>query len=274
VPKLNATWFWTDDKMLYATYSEGFRRGGGNGGRRGSIFAADGPFGSYESDDLANYEIGSKNTFLDGRLTLNATFYHMIWDGIQIQTEDPQPGFFAVGIINFPEAEINGIEADFHWRPLQNLTLSGAVGYNDAELSEDATLWPGTDSERTAPKGTRLPLMPEWKYSLTGRIDFDATLLGAAPFMLATWTYNGETLNSLAGIQVSIEQADVRRTDSYDILNFRFGLEAEGWSAALFVDNLFNEYAPLFYSERYAQPRATVLPPRTFGINFRKDFDW
>ena len=274
VPKLNATWFWADNKMLYATYSEGFRRGGGNGGRRGSIFAAGGPYGAYESDDLSNYEIGSKNTLLDGRLTLNATYYHMVWDRIQIQTEDPTPGFFAVGIINFPQAEIDGVEAELHWRPIQNFTLSGALGYNDASLSEDATLWPGTDSERTAPKGTRLPLMPKWKYSLTGRLDFNGSLWGASPYLLGTWTYQGDTLNSLAGIQVSIEQAAVKKTPSYNLFNLRFGLESEGWSAALFVENLFNEYAPIFYNERYAQTRATVLPPRTFGINFRKDFDW
>jgi outer membrane receptor protein involved in Fe transport len=274
VPKLNATWFWAEDKMLYATYSEGFRRGGGNGGRRGSVFAADGLYGSYESDSLENYEIGTKNTFLNGRMTLNATYYHMVWDDIQIQTEDPQPAFFAIGILNFPQATIDGVEADFHFAAAQNLTLSGTLGYNDASLSEEATLWPGTDSERTAPDGTRLPLMPKWKYSLTGRVDFDATLWNANPYFLASWTYNGDSLNSLSGIQVSINQAGVRVTPSYDILNFRFGLDADGWSATLFVDNLLNEYAPLFFSERYTQTRATVLPPRTFGISFRKNLDW
>jgi outer membrane receptor protein involved in Fe transport len=274
VPKLNATWFWTDDNMLYATYSEGFRRGGGNGGRRGSIFAADGPFGSYQSDNLSNYEIGSKNTLMNGRLTVNATYYHMVWDKIQIQTEDPQPAFYAVGIINFPEATIDGVEAEFSFAATRSLTLSGTLGYNDAKLSKDARLWPGTDSERTAPKGTRLPLMPEWKYSLTGRYDFGGTLWNAHPYLLGTWTYNGDTLNSLAGIQVSINQAGVRKTPSYNLLNLRFGLDGQGWSASLFVDNLFNEYAPIFFSERYTQTRATVLPPRTFGINFRKDFNW
>jgi outer membrane receptor protein involved in Fe transport len=274
VPKLNATWFWSEDKMLYATYSEGFRRGGGNGGRRGSIFAADGPYGSYESDTLENYEIGSKNTLLDGRLTLNATYYHMIWSEIQIQTEDPQPAFFATGILNFPEATIDGVEADFSWAATNNITLNGVLGYNDAALSETATLWPGTDAERTAPDGTRLPLMPKWKYGLTGRFDFDATLWNANPYFLTTWTYNGDSLNSLAGIQGSINQAGVRVTPSYNIVDFRFGLDGDGWSATLFVDNLFNEYASLFFSERYTQTRATVLPPRTFGISFRKDFNW
>jgi outer membrane receptor protein involved in Fe transport len=274
VPKLNATWFWAEDKMLYATYSEGFRNGGGNGGRRGSLFAPGGPYDSYESDTLENWEIGTKNTLFDGRLTLNATFYNMIWDDIQIETEDPQPGFFALGIVNFPQAEIDGIEADAHWAVTQNLTLSATVGYNDASLSEDATLFPDTGAERSASAGTRLPLMPEWKYSLTGRYDFGSLLWNAQPYLIGTWTYNGDTVNSLAGFQSSVSQADARVTPSYNIVNLRFGLDAAGWSAALFVDNLFDEYATVFFSERYTQTRATVLPPRTIGINFRKNFDW
>jgi outer membrane receptor protein involved in Fe transport len=274
VPKLNATWFWAEDKMLYATYSEGFRNGGGNGGRRGSLFAPGSPYDSYESDTLENYEIGTKNTLFGGRLTLNATFYHMVWDDIQIETEDPQPGIFALGIVNFPQAEIDGIEAEAHWAVTENLTLSATVGYNDAALSEDATLFPDTGAERTATSGTRLPLMPEWKYSVTGRYDFSSMLWNAQPYLIGTWTYNGDTLNSLAGFQSAVDQADVRVTPSYNIVNLRFGMDAAGWSASLFVDNLFNEFAPVFFSERYAQTRATVLPPRTFGINFRKNFDW
>jgi iron complex outermembrane receptor protein len=274
VPKLNATWFWAADKMLYATYSEGFRQGGGNGGRRGTVFAPGSLYASYQSDNLTNYEIGSKNTLFDGRLTLNATFYHMVWDDIQIETEDPQPGFFALGIVNFPQAEIDGIEADAHWAVTQNLTLSGSLGYNDASLSKDATLFPDTKGERTAVNGTRLPLMPKWKYSLTGRYDFNSTLWGAQPFLVGTWTYNGDTVNSLAGFQSSVNQAAARVTPSFSLVNLRFGLDAAGWSAALFIDNLFDEYAPVFFSERYTQARATVLPPRTFGINFRKEFDW
>lgn len=272
VPKINATWFLTDDNMVFATYSEGFRSGGGNGARQGSIFASDGPFGTFDSDSLENYEIGSKNTFLQGRFQINATFYHMIWDNIQIQTEDPLPAFFAVGILNFPQAEIDGVEADFSLKASENLTLSGTLGYNDATLSESATLFEGTNAERTAIDGTRLPLMPKWKYSLTGRLDFNGTLWNATPFVLGTWAHNGSTLNSLAGIQVAISQADVRVTPSYDIVNLRFGLDADGWSAAFYVDNVFDKFAPVFFSERFAQTRATVLPPRTFGINVRKDF--
>jgi len=273
VPKFNATWNFTDQNMVYFTYSEGFRNGGANGGRRGSIFASGGQYDQYTSDNLLNYEIGTKNTLFDGRVLLNVTFYRMDWKNIQIQTEDPDPFIFATGILNFPEAKIDGIESNFSWLPVEQLTLTGTLGYNDATLKNDAVLWPDTDNETTIPKGTRLPLMPKWKYSLNARWDFQNRMLEANPFAMATWTYNGDSLNSL-GVTAGVTQEPPKENPSFNIVNLRFGLEGDNWSSQIFVDNLFNEYATVFYSTRWTQLRAAVLPPRTIGINFHRDFDW
>jgi len=272
VPKLNFTWNWSENSMMYATYSEGFRRGGFNGGRRGSVFATGGPYDEYKSDSLKNYEFGTKNTLANGRLVLNATFYRMDWSDIQIQTEDPGLQIFTLGIINFPSANINGVEADFHWRATEHLTWNGTLGYNKAKLAEDAVLWEGTEEERLIPQGTRLPLMPNWKYSLGARYDFGGQIFNAQPYVLGTWVHNGDSVNSLAGAQASVAQAEARLTPDYDLLNLRFGVDGDKWSAAIFVDNVFDEFARMFYSERYTQTRATVMPPRTYGINFRKEF--
>jgi iron complex outermembrane recepter protein len=108
--------------MLYALYSEGFRRGNypGSliradqeqeladrlGGRRpGEYTAADQPiidevlladdnfcgaaypnFGRQviESDSLKNYEIGAKLTMLDGRMQLNVSGYFIDWQNLQV----------------------------------------------------------------------------------------------------------------------------------------------------------------------------------------------
>ncbi len=273
VPKFNATWDITDDTMVYATYSEGFRHGGANGGRRGSVFATGGLYDSYTSDQLINYEVGTKNSLLDGRMTADVTFYRMDWKDIQIQAEDPDPLLFGTGIINFPKARINGIEGNFSFLPVESLTLTATLGYNDAKMAEEARLWPDTDDEVVIPKDTRLPLMPKWKFSFSPRWDFDGTIWNAQPWVMATWTYNGDSLNSL-GVQSTIGQAGIATSPAYNVVDLRFGLEGENWSAQIFADNLFNEYAQMFYSTRQTQPRLTVLPPRIIGIQYRKDFDW
>jgi iron complex outermembrane receptor protein len=93
VPKFNITYRFSDDKMVYATYSEGFRRGGANAAKPISVFGAGGLFHEFDSDTLENYEVGAKTTWADGRFQFNITAYHMVWDDIQIEAQrcDAQP---------------------------------------------------------------------------------------------------------------------------------------------------------------------------------------
>ena len=53
--KLNVTWRIDDDRLVYATYSEGFRVGGSNPLKPASVLPR-----SYEPDEVRNYELGTK----------------------------------------------------------------------------------------------------------------------------------------------------------------------------------------------------------------------
>ena len=74
VPKFNVTYDLTDDAMVYATYSEGYRPGGIN--RRGSL-------PPYQSDYLKNYEFGWKLTLADGAVRWNGAAYIQEWTNFQ-----------------------------------------------------------------------------------------------------------------------------------------------------------------------------------------------
>ena len=60
--------------------------------------------------------------------------------------------------------------------------------------------------------------------------------------------------------------------DAYQTGNLRFGLEGEHWSGSIFVDNVWDERADLFLSNRWATQRQSVNRPRTIGVQFRYDF--
>jgi len=272
VPKVTATYHVTDDQMLYFTYSEGFRRGGGNAARPTSVFGQS-PFNQFDSDTVKNYEIGAKTTFFDGRFQFNITGYHMIWDNIQIEAEDPQTNIFTLSIINFPEAELNGIEAFFNLVPVEGMSITANVGYSDAALSKTAVLFPGSDGEKIAASGEQLPLMPDWKGSLAVDYYFQQEILGGlTPSVHLAYTYTGDSLNSLKGIQSIEFDNPVRNQPSYSLTNLRFGLETDSWSAAIYVDNVFDKYAQQFFNDRWAQTRLTVNQPRSVGITYRKNF--
>jgi len=268
VPKVNLTWRVQDDKMLYFTYSEGFRRGGVNAAKPSSIFGAGNLYHEFDSDLLTNYEVGAKTTWADGRFQFNIAAYHMVWDDIQIEAQDQTEASFTLGVVNFQEAQIDGFEADIIWVPIDGLMLGGTLGYNDAELSEDAELFGDTVVEA----GTRLPISPKWKGSVFAEYTIGSSWLGASPFVRADYTFQDESVSSLEGIQSIDFVLPVREQPGYQILDLRFGLEADVWSAAVFVDNVTNEYAQQFFNDRWAQTRLSVNRPRTVGLSFRRYF--
>lgn len=268
VPKLNGTYNFNEDKMIYFTYSEGFRRGGVNSAKQGT-FAEGGDLHEYTPDTIKNYEVGFKGTSSNGRFQLNATFYHMVWEDIQIQVNDPDADFFSLGIMNLAEAEIDGVEANLSWIPGDNWLISGMLGYNNAELSEDSI---DEDLGVHLPKGTRLPLMSELKTLLEAKYTSPRELWGGDFWLLGNWAYRSDSLNSLAGLGGTATLNETRTHPSLNTLNFRTGLNWDSWSTQFFITNLLNETASSLFNDRWIQVRSSINRPRTFGINVRKSF--
>ena len=272
VPKLTLDYHLSDQTMVYATYSEGFRRGGSNAARPNSIFGPEQSNSQFNSDTMTNYEAGVKATWADGRFRLNATAYHMIWEGIQLQAEDPDPNIFTLGIVNFPEAELDGFEAHFSWLPADRWDISGTLGWNEGEISQDATLFAETTEPVEVFAGTPLPIMPDWKGSLAIEYRFEQRLMSAEPYVRLDHTYSGEATSSLEGIQSIVFTNPVRIHDPYNITDVRFGLDAEGWSAILYVENVTDERGEQFFNDRWAQTRLSINRPLTVGVTYRKHF--
>src|SRR3546814_14873158 len=68
IHRINATYKFSDDALVYATVSRGFRPGGIN--RRGTL-------PPYEADFIDNYELGFKTSWLDNRVRVNAAAYQL-----------------------------------------------------------------------------------------------------------------------------------------------------------------------------------------------------
>ncbi len=272
VPKVTLTWSFNDNAMMYGTYSEGFRRGGANAAKPRSVFGR-APLNEFQSDLVKNFEIGAKTTLADGRVQFNITAYRMIWEDIQVETEDPTPNLFTLGIVNFPEAEIDGIEAFLNWIPADGWDVTANLGWNNAELSQDGTLIvEGAPIDRSAVKGTPLPLVPDIKASLSVDHYFDGSIWGAQPNFGFGIAHTGDSVNSLSGIQSVEFDQPVRVQHAYTLVNLRFGLDADNWSATLYINNATDEYAEEFFNDRWAQTRLSVNRPRTIGINYRRRF--
>lgn len=271
VVKLNMSYRFDQDRMVYATYSEGFRVGGSNPVRPNSILPGD-----FNSDELTNYEVGAKTEWLGNRLRFNIAAYFMQWDDFAVQIEDPQAGVFQLGFVNLPSAEIKGIESELSFAIDDRWQLDATLGWNDGEVSKATVLTLVDDDGETydtpVTKGARLPLTPDWRATLGIEYRSRGRWLNAQPFARLDVAYVGDSVNNLEGLESVVAAGGVQSLESYRTGDLRFGLEGENWTGALFIDNVWDERASLFLSNRWAVQRQSINRPRTLGLQFRYQF--
>ena len=98
------------------------------------------------------------------------------------------------------------------------------------------------------------------------------TVGSGKPYARLDYAYVGSSVNSLAGIESVVSGNPVSTQDAYQIGNLRVGINGNHWSGALFIDNIWNERADLFLSNRWKVQRESVNRPRTVGIQVHYDF--
>ncbi|RJF93457.1 TonB-dependent receptor [Sphingomonas cavernae] len=241
IHKINLTYKFNDDALVYATASRGFRPGGIN--RRGSI-------PPYLADFVDNYEIGFKTTWWDKRLRINAAVYQLDWTNTQLSFLGANG---LTEIRNAGNARIRGAEFDVYVRPAEGFTLTFGGSYNDAEITEDFCTFanqafdcslPGPDTDDDgipdpnavlAPAGTRLPITAKFKGNAVARYEVPIGSLNA--HFQGSVTHEGKRTSDLR----LFERDLLGSLPAYTTVDLSAGIEGKSWSAEIFVRNLFDE---------------------------------
>jgi iron complex outermembrane recepter protein len=275
--KFNLTYKIDDKKMIYATWSEGYRPGGVN--RRGTL-------PPYLSDYLTNYEFGWKTSWMDNRLTFNGAAFRQQWKDFQFSILGANG---LTEIKNANQAQIDGLEMDINWAATYNLAISGGVAFYDSKLTAnycgyvDANGEPETNcASPEAPKGTRLPVTADFKGNLTARYTFDWK--DYEPFIQGAFVYEGERSSDLRTEQNSI----VGKLPSYTVFDLSAGIRKDNWTLNLYIKNLFDESAEFNrftvcaesvcgasgYDAQYPNGQIYTIAnqPRTIGLRFSQEF--
>jgi iron complex outermembrane recepter protein len=136
-PRAVLDWKPTDDVLLYASWSEGYKAGVFSAGRPTTLAAA---LGTLPPETVRTIEVGAKSTLLDRRLVANVSLFDSKYDDLQLS-------FLAGGVFFIAPAgaEIKGAELELTARPLDGLTLYGTLGLLDAEITE-VTINPATNT--------------------------------------------------------------------------------------------------------------------------------
>lgn len=139
---------------------------------------------------INNFELGSKGTYLNNSLSLNASAFYTLYDNYQIQTYAQGGGTLPLLVLLNGGAETKGLELDTIYKPTNELTLSLNAAYIDATFTKypNAPCYPTNDvtacSGTFDAKGKTLPNSPKFKLNLgaqdTVPLDwFDLTLNGS-----------------------------------------------------------------------------------------------
>ncbi|WP_435417915.1 TonB-dependent receptor [Parerythrobacter aurantius] len=144
--RVGLTWEPSDDILLFATYTTGYKSAGYNSGggspAQTRVDAAGVPIldssGNivttrvFDRETVKNYEIGAKTSWLDGALIANLTFYRMDIEGFQDRAFDGVTFSFR----NAGNLRQQGFEFDTVIRPIPDFTIRGSLAYLDSAFTD------------------------------------------------------------------------------------------------------------------------------------------
>lgn len=263
----------SEDAMVYATASQGFKSGGFDVRSNASPAANTDnatiggivPRGSFEfeEEEATSLELGAKTTMLDGAAEINVALFYTQYDDLQVSVFDGTLGF---NVGNAAEAETRGLEIDGRWRVSESVTLLGALAFLDFEFKDYKNGQCNQGETPTSPDG----------------LNCDYT--GKTNQYVADWSGNlgiehvmavGNSLDLRSNLDViftddynpSQTLDPVMEQDGYTKLNARVALsDVNGvWEVALVGKNLTDE-------EIVTYANATPLAFSTFGAASRYAF--
>jgi iron complex outermembrane receptor protein len=255
------------DAMIYGTISKGYRSGGFYGG----FISATTNVLPFKEEVIWSYELGAKTEWFDRRLTANgAVFYydHRDAQGFATVPSPLLPNAYIYNLTNIGDARHVGAEFELTGRPMEGLRIQGGIAYVDAKITDSDLSFTGLDGTPVAFEGNRLDYAPKWSGSAA--IDYEAAVSSGVTAGVHL-DYNFRTQVTFK--QTLVDQA-LSEIKGYDLATARiFARLPNGWGAAVFVRNLFDEtYAVSRIGDGLGSYQETFGDPRRFGFEISKSW--
>ncbi len=329
--RANLSWHITPDTLAYYTFSEGYRPGAFNRTSHKDVYvyeqtASGAPIldssgkpvliyqyirpTSYGPDKLQNQEVGIKSEFLDRRVQVNASYYRMKWDDVQVAIFNP--GVFGNTTFgnNGPNYNVNGFELQLVARVTDGLTLSGNGSWNTGSQQNTPCVQANNPAIAALPAGTIGPAAigtcitqakssvagqnvtitnalgqlggtpansPKAEFSLRARYDWKFDDYKA--FASVGATHTGNSFSQLQGqtngdTVVGPPTTTILRYEmpAYTLWDASFGLAKDSWTAEVYGQNLGDSNASVFTSSAQFIKAETPVRPRVLGVKIGYKF--
>lgn len=249
----------TEDLLIFAIVSEGFRSGGANFGAdvSGTNIPA-----AYGSDDIINYEFGVKSSWFENRLTVNASLFYIDWSNIQTVLTDIHPVLMAPVSFtdNVGDAEIFGFDLQVVAQVSEAISFGVSYSLTDTKLKSASPLSGLIVGEDLAnsPEHTVSAFLEGrvtlWNGELYGRVDF---------------RYVDDQVNQAIGV---LTPRAIFQVDSYALVHLRAGWQTDNWGIEVFVENVADERNELGVTPFGNGLNTVVGNPRTIGVTISGSF--
>lgn len=263
---LGLDYFPTEDVMLYAKYSRGYRQGNVN------LFGAPG-YQLHDPETLDTYEIGAKTAFygpVPGTFNI-AVFYNELRD-MQLQT-----GFAGIvnttGILNAGKAVMQGVEIDSTFNFTDRVSLQLGYAYLDTEIKSVETPPPPPIDLMIIPaasEGDPTPWSPRHKLTATASYHLPVRAELGEISVALNYVYVDEQLVS-TGSPFGV-------LPSYELFNLSanwMNIGGSSFDASVFVNNLLDkEYISNVYGNylSFGAEFYNPGPPRMVGARLKYSF--
>lgn len=255
-PKITIHYKITNDILVYATRSQGFKSGGFNVGFLQSAFSP---------EKLVDYEAGFKGDFFNRRLRVDLAGFHYNYSNIQVNTTE---GVQLI-TVNAGAAKVDGFEADITALPVPNLKINFAASWLNARYTRFISSDPGRPELGVLNlAGNKLEYAPRFKVNTEVGYTFDTKYGSITPRANLSWT------DKIYFSQFNVPWVS---QPSLTLLDLYADYDAgKGWSANAFVKNATNKLYALAgtVSSNFIgyQVVGQLGEPRTYGVSITKRF--
>ena len=268
-PKFALDYQIDDNTMVYGSIAKGFRAGSANVDL--SLGTDPNYSRDFDADTIWNYEIGTKTSFLDNRITVNAALFYIDWTDIQIDRPISDltagtPDAITFIVKNGDDAHSFGVEADVNITPAEGWSIVLGGSYVEAEYDNGFI---DSDYGQFELKGMRLPSSPKFVANASVEKEFPIGTGGMVGFVRADYSLRGA---SFADVPNEAPGTDFEG-DDMTLIHLRAGVRSDRWDAQVYVRNLTDEDASSF---DFKLPGTLLfsarVPPKSVGVSFRLRF--
>lgn len=265
-------WTPTDNAMLYAKVTRGYKSGGFFGG----FFLSEEETAPYDEETVWSYEVGFKSDWADRTLRVNGAVYYYDYSDVQgfTTTFSDVTGTALQKLDNLGDATHKGAELEVNWLPpaVDGLTLVASFAWIDTELDSNSAYVAQDFETIVSYDGLQRPYAPKYSYFLQTR--YERPLFeGLEGLFDLTYSWRDDQVNEdTTGAPID---AALFGIGDYGVLNGRIQLGSDDgqWYVAVIGKNLTDEtYRVNTTFDNIGGYLATYGQPRSWAVEL--NYSW